>query len=45
MITDERSSYTVHTVLFFDVQNCHCSLSDMILSARDSLMITNDSLQ
>jgi len=30
--------------LLFEVQNYHCSLSDMILSARDRLMITNECL-
>jgi len=40
MITNE----CLHRLLF-EVQNYHCSLSDMILSARDRLMITNECLQ
>ena len=31
--------------LLFEVQNYHCSVSDMILSARDLLMITNECLK
>ena len=31
--------------LLFGAQNYHCSLSDMLLSARNRLMITNECLQ